>query len=109
RRGADAAGAPGLAPHPVRAPGLGVGVPLRPRALVRAPHRSRPRSGGERAGRRTISPRGPRSEPARNVSSMHTLPDENLVAAYLDRGDQRAFTALVERHQERIFGYLMGM
>src|SRR5690606_20482273 len=40
---------------------------------------------------------------------MTSLTDENLVAAYLDRGDQRAFTALVERHQERIFGYLMGM
>lgn len=35
--------------------------------------------------------------------------DEELVAAYLDRGDQRAFRTLVERHQERIFGYLMGM
>ncbi|RMH50837.1 MAG: sigma-70 family RNA polymerase sigma factor [Bacteroidetes bacterium] len=35
--------------------------------------------------------------------------DEELVAAYLDRGDQQAFRTLVERHQERIFGYLMGM
>ncbi len=39
---------------------------------------------------------------------MHP-PDEELVAAYLDRGDQQAFRTLVERHQERIFGYLMGM
>ncbi len=37
------------------------------------------------------------------------LPDEQLVAAYLDHGDQRAFRTLVERHQERIFGYLLGM
>lgn len=37
------------------------------------------------------------------------LSDEQLVAAYLDRGDQRAFRLLVERHQERIFGYLLGM
>ncbi|HET6566557.1 MAG TPA: sigma-70 family RNA polymerase sigma factor [Rhodothermales bacterium] len=37
------------------------------------------------------------------------LSDEQLVAAYLDRGDHRAFRLLVERHQERIFGYLLGM
>lgn len=37
------------------------------------------------------------------------LTDEQLVAAYLERGDQRAFRLLVERHQERIFGYLLGM
>ena len=35
--------------------------------------------------------------------------DEALVAAYLERDDQEAFRVLVERHQERIFGYLMGM
>ena len=39
---------------------------------------------------------------------MHQT-DEALAAAYLDRGDQAAFRLLVERHQERIFGYLMGM
>jgi RNA polymerase sigma-70 factor (ECF subfamily) len=39
---------------------------------------------------------------------MH-LSDEQLVAAYLDHGDQRAFRTLIERHQERIFGYLLGM
>ncbi len=39
---------------------------------------------------------------------MH-LQDEQLVEAYLERGDQRAFAALVERHQERVYGYLMGM
>ncbi len=39
---------------------------------------------------------------------MHP-PDEQLVAAYLERDDQRAFRMLVERHQERIYGYLLGM
>jgi RNA polymerase sigma-70 factor (ECF subfamily) len=40
---------------------------------------------------------------------MHELSDEQLVAAYLERGDQGAFRTLVERHQDRIYGYLMGM
>ena len=40
---------------------------------------------------------------------MHHLSDEDLVAAYLERSDQQAFRVLVERHQERIFGYLVGM
>ncbi len=35
--------------------------------------------------------------------------DEDLVAAYLDHGDERAFGHLLARHQERIFGYLVGM
>ncbi len=35
--------------------------------------------------------------------------DDQLVAAYLERGDQWAFRQLVERHQERIYGYLLGM
>lgn len=35
--------------------------------------------------------------------------DEALVAAYLDRGDERAFRTLVERHQDRIYGFLVGM
>ncbi len=35
--------------------------------------------------------------------------DADLVTAYLDEGDQRAFSQLLARHQERIFGYLMGM
>ncbi len=39
---------------------------------------------------------------------MHPT-DEELVAAYLVRGDQRAFRTLIERHQERVFGYLLGM
>ncbi len=39
---------------------------------------------------------------------MH-LSDDHLVQAYLERGDQRAFRLLVERHQERIYGYLLGM
>ncbi len=39
---------------------------------------------------------------------MHP-PDEQLVATYLDCGDENAFRMLVERHQERIYGYLLGM
>ena len=35
--------------------------------------------------------------------------DEQLVTDYLENGDQRAFSLLVARHQERIFGFLMGM
>lgn len=35
--------------------------------------------------------------------------DEELVTAYLEEGDDDAFRQLVERHQDRIFGYLMGM
>ena len=31
------------------------------------------------------------------------------MVAYLEQDDQDAFRTLVERHQERIFGYLMGM
>ena len=39
---------------------------------------------------------------------MH-VSDEALVQAYLDDDDQRAFNTLVERHQDRIYGYLLGM
>ena len=35
--------------------------------------------------------------------------DEELVTAYLEDGDEQAFRRLVERHQDRIFGFLMGM
>jgi RNA polymerase sigma-70 factor (ECF subfamily) len=35
--------------------------------------------------------------------------DEELVTAYLEDDDEQAFRQLVERHQDRIFGYLMGM
>ena len=37
------------------------------------------------------------------------MTDEVLVQRFLDTGDQTAFRRLVERHQERIFGYLLGM
>ncbi|MEM6785491.1 MAG: sigma-70 family RNA polymerase sigma factor [Bacteroidota bacterium] len=37
------------------------------------------------------------------------MTDEQLVAAYLNEGDERAFTALMTRHQERVFGFLVGM
>lgn len=39
---------------------------------------------------------------------MHPT-DEELVTAYLEDGDEQAFRTLVERHQDKIFGYLMGM
>jgi RNA polymerase sigma-70 factor (ECF subfamily) len=42
-------------------------------------------------------------------SSPTDSTDESLVAAYLERGDERAFRRLVERHQSRIYGYLVGM
>lgn len=35
--------------------------------------------------------------------------DEELVTAYLEEDDEQAFRTLVERHQDQIFGYLMGM
>ena len=31
------------------------------------------------------------------------------MAAYIEKDDQKAFSLLVERHQERVFGFLMGM
>ncbi len=40
---------------------------------------------------------------------MTNLTDEELVVNYLNKGDERAFGILVDRHQDRIFGYLMGM
>ena len=40
---------------------------------------------------------------------MPAATDAELVTAYVERGDQRAFSQLLARHQERIFGYLMGM
>ena len=39
---------------------------------------------------------------------MHPT-DEELITAYLEENDQEAFRTLVERHQDQIFGYLMGM
>lgn len=41
-------------------------------------------------------------------SRMHPS-DEDLVSAYIEQGDERAFRLLVERHQERVYGYLIGM
>lgn len=35
--------------------------------------------------------------------------DEALAAAYIEKNDHEAFRMLVERHQERIYGYLLGM
>ena len=54
------------------------------------------------------SPPGDSSEVEFRPRRMHP-PDEQLVATYLECGDQNAFRMLVERHQERIYGYLLGM
>lgn len=35
--------------------------------------------------------------------------DEVLVLQYVEHGDDRAFRTLVERHQERVFGFIFGM
>jgi RNA polymerase sigma-70 factor (ECF subfamily) len=35
--------------------------------------------------------------------------DEELIAAYLEEGDEAAFRTLLQRYQDQIFGYLMGM
>lgn len=35
--------------------------------------------------------------------------DEVLVERYVESGDDRAFQILVERHQERVFGFIYGM
>ena len=40
---------------------------------------------------------------------MPAATDAELVHAYVEQGDQRAFSQLLARHQERIFGYLVGM
>lgn len=39
---------------------------------------------------------------------MHPT-DEELISAYLERDDQQAFELLVRRHQDRIYGFLVGM
>ena len=36
-------------------------------------------------------------------------PDSELVSAYVNDGDQQAFARLLSRHQDRVFGYLVGM
>lgn len=35
--------------------------------------------------------------------------DEDLVLQYVEHGDEKAFRILVDRHQEKVFGYLLGM
>ncbi len=37
------------------------------------------------------------------------IPDDQLIMAYAERGDQNAFRQLVERHQERVYGFILGM
>ncbi len=41
-------------------------------------------------------------------NDMHPT-DEELAGAYAERGDDHAFRTLVERHQEKVYGYLLGM
>ncbi|MBO6575298.1 MAG: sigma-70 family RNA polymerase sigma factor [Rhodothermales bacterium] len=43
------------------------------------------------------------------TTALSTPSDEELVSAYAQRGDERAIRMLVERHQERVYGYLLGM
>lgn len=43
-------------------------------------------------------------DPARTPTS-----DEALIASFVERGDEGAIRTLVERHQQRIFGFLFGM
>ncbi len=44
------------------------------------------------------------------LTTASMLPaDEDLVVKYVEHGDERAFRTLVDRHQERVFGYLLGM
>lgn len=43
------------------------------------------------------------------VQVLSSSTDEELVVAYAQRGDERAIRTLVERHQERIYGFLLGM
>ena len=41
---------------------------------------------------------------------MYTsLPDDQLLSAYAERGDQRAFQQLVNRHKDRVYGFILGM
>ncbi len=49
------------------------------------------------------------SERVQGDLKRFTPTDESLVTAYVENGDQRAFRILVERHQERVFGFLLGM
>ena len=43
-----------------------------------------------------------------NLNSMFPA-DEDLVIQYVESADEKAFRTLVDRHQERVFGYLLGM
>jgi RNA polymerase sigma-70 factor (ECF subfamily) len=42
------------------------------------------------------------------TNSMHPA-DEELVLRYVEQGDEAAFRILIDRHQERVFSYLLGM
>ncbi len=49
------------------------------------------------------------SERVQGDLKRFTPTDESLISAYVENGDERAFRMLVERHQERVFGFLLGM
>lgn len=51
-----------------------------------------------------------RSNPSNQHERRHMHPaDEELVTRYVESGDEAAFRTLVNRHQDRVFGYLLGM
>jgi RNA polymerase sigma-70 factor (ECF subfamily) len=43
------------------------------------------------------------------VQVLSSSTDEQLIVAYAQRGDERAIRTLVERHQDRVYGFLLGM
>ena len=38
-----------------------------------------------------------------------SLSDDELLAAYAERGDQLAFRQLVDRHKDRVYSFILGM
>jgi RNA polymerase sigma-70 factor (ECF subfamily) len=46
---------------------------------------------------------------ALSVQVLTSSTDEELIVAYAQRGDERAIRTLVERHQDRVYGFLLGM
>lgn len=64
-------------------------------------------SPGLRASR--MPPASPPDARAARPPRYDALGDDDLVAAYLDEGDDTAFRYLVERHRDQIFGFLMKM
>ncbi len=45
-----------------------------------------------------------------DCSDMYkSWPDDQLLSAYVEQGDQRAFQQLVNRHKDRVYGFILGM